>query len=148
MTHERQQATLRPMEPGDLEAVGRLLGQLGYALEADEVARRFAAVTAAEGHRVLVAEQAGRVVGLLHVFARPALEKPPEAVVQALVVDDAARGAGLGRLLMQAAERWAAEQGFASVALGTHVAREDAKAFYARLGYAPTATAELLRKML
>lgn len=136
------------MQPGDLEAARRLLGQLGYALAADEAARRFAAVTAAQGHRVLVAEQGGRVAGLLHVFARPALEKPPEAVVQALVVDAAARGTGLGRLLMEAAERWAAEQGFASVVLGTNVEREDARAFYARLGYARAATAELLRKAL
>ena len=47
----------------------------------------------------MVAEMEGEVVGVLHVFERPALEKPCEAVVQALVVDGERRGAGIGEAL-------------------------------------------------
>ena len=35
------------------------------------------------------------------MFERPALEKPCEAVVQALVVDSEARGSGVGEALMR-----------------------------------------------
>ena len=41
-------------------------------------------------HRIVVAEIEGKAGGVLHVFERPAFEKPCEAVVQALVVDSEA----------------------------------------------------------
>lgn len=98
------ETAIRPMTAADLDAVGRLLKLLGYAIGPDQVKRRFDAVDAAAGNLVLVAERSGAVCGLVHVFARPALEKPPEAVVQALVIDEAVRGTGIGRNLMGAAE--------------------------------------------
>jgi GNAT superfamily N-acetyltransferase len=52
------------------------------------------------------------VVALCHIYARPALEKPPEAVVQVLVVDRAHQDKGIGKRMMAAAERWAAARGF------------------------------------
>ncbi|MCG8650814.1 MAG: GNAT family N-acetyltransferase, partial [Pirellulales bacterium] len=92
--------SLRAMREADLPAARDLLLQLGYEIDAGELARRFSTVAAATAHEIVVAEQDGRLVGLLHVFERPALEKPPEALVQAVVVDDRLRGSGLGRQLM------------------------------------------------
>lgn len=143
-----EEITLRPMREADLPAVRGLLAQLGYAIEEDELARRYASVRAAEGHHILVAEADDRVAGVMHLYARPAIEKPHEAIVQSLVVDRSLRGAGVGRALMAAAEAWAAERGFASVALTSQVAREEAHAFYERLGYERVASSLLLRKTL
>jgi ribosomal protein S18 acetylase RimI-like enzyme len=143
-----RETTLRPMRGADLPAVLGLLEQLGYAMDADELARRSASVAAEQGHHVLVAEAEGRVAGAMHVYARPALEKPPEAIVQSLIVDEAARGAGVGRALLAAAEKWAAERGFTSVALTSQVTREQAHAFYERLGYERVAQSLLMRKRL
>lgn len=50
------------------------------------------------------------------MLERPALDKPCEAVVQALAVEDAGRSAGIGRALMREAERWAADRVLSSVA--------------------------------
>src|SRR5215472_2008646 len=97
---------IRDARPDDIPALHRLIGQLGYSPDAPEFRRRFERVSATAGHRVIVAEEAGRVVGLLHVFDRPALEKPCEAVVQALVVDSERRGGGIGEALMREAETW------------------------------------------
>ena len=47
---------------------------------------------------------------------------------------------------MAAAEGWAREQGFETVAVATQIARDDANAFYERLGYERAATSHLLRK--
>ena len=138
----------REMTPEDIEAVSPLLEQLGYAVAGDELAHRIDAVFATDGHALLVAEKSGHVVGFLHVFARPALEKPPEAVVQAMAVEKEARGAGIGRALMTAAEDWARARGFSSVALFSKVGRDDAHGFYEYLGYSPVATSNLLRKMI
>ncbi len=136
------------MTADDLPAVRPLLVQLGYEIDADEVRRRFLAVTAAEAHTALVAEANGQVIGFVHVFARPALEKRPEAIVQSLVVDTTRHGGGIGRVLMDAAEGWASERDLHSVALSSLTSREDAHAFYDRLGYRRASTSYLLRKSL
>jgi predicted N-acetyltransferase YhbS len=134
---------IRPYRQTDLPATRALLRQLGYEVGAEELATRLASVVAAADHRVLVAEgDDGSVDGLMHVFVRPALEKPCEVLVQALVVDEKLRGRGIGQALMREAETWAAAHGLASVALHTR----HASAFYLQLGYAKVASADLMRK--
>jgi GNAT superfamily N-acetyltransferase len=135
---------LRNAELHDFAAVRRLIGQLGYAPEEAEFSRRFDAVLAAAGHRVIVAEEGGTVVGMLHVFERPALDKGCEAVVQALVVDDSARGHGIGEVLMREAEAWAASRGLGATSLYTRTDRHRAHAFYERIGYRLKATSHLM----
>jgi GNAT superfamily N-acetyltransferase len=135
---------LRDARPADLPALQKLLDQLGYKVADAEVGRRLDRVCAAAGHRVIVAEAGGEVVGLLHVFERPALEKPCEAIVQSLVVDQAWRGRGVGEALMRKAEAWAADRGLSSTALYTRTERERARAFYERLGYRLRATSHLM----
>ncbi len=136
----------RPIEDGDLAAARLLLAQLGYDLTLDETARRLGKVMSATDHAILVAEHDDRIAGLIHVYARPALDKPPEAIVQALVVDAVHRGCGIGKQLMRAAEGWASERGHPSVSLYSSVARDDAHAFYRGLGYALGATSHLCRR--
>jgi GNAT superfamily N-acetyltransferase len=132
----------------DVSAGVPLLAQLGYELDAEEMAERIDAVTAACDHSLVVAEVAGRVVGLLHVFARPAIENPREAVVEALVVDAAYRRSGVGLALMTEAERWGREHACRSVMLSSNVTRAPAHAFYAALGYRIAATSYILRRDL
>jgi GNAT superfamily N-acetyltransferase len=132
----------------DVARVLPLLAQLGYEMTLAEAARRVREVLAEAEHCVLVAETAERIGGLLHVFTRPAIENPREAVVQAIVVDAAFRRAGLGRSLMAAAEHWGSERGCRSVVLASNVVRAPAHAFYAALGYRVSATAHIFRKPL
>ncbi|MBL6078916.1 GNAT family N-acetyltransferase [Belnapia sp. T18] len=139
---------IRPVEEADLPALPGLLAQLGYPMAAEETARRLTAVLAAPGHAVLVAVREGAVLGLMHLFLRPALEKPPEVVVQALVVEAGLRGSGLGGRLLRAAEAWARAQGQNSVSLHSGAQREAAHAFYAARGYARVGGAVLFRKQV
>jgi GNAT superfamily N-acetyltransferase len=99
------------MTARDLMMTHQLLRQLGYDVDLEEVQRRFATVTEAPDHTLLVAQKDDKVVAFLHAFFRPALEKPPEVVVQSLVVDDSCRKTGIGKMLMTAAQRWAIECG-------------------------------------
>jgi GNAT superfamily N-acetyltransferase len=133
--------SIRRMTTEDVPVARMLLSQLGYPLDTQEVLRRYEAVTGAEDHALMVAEQAGQVIAWCHLYVRPALDKPPEAVVQALVV-------GVGRIVMAAAEAWARDRGFVSVALASNVTRAGAHAFYEAIGYQRTATAHLFRKTL
>jgi GNAT superfamily N-acetyltransferase len=140
--------SIRQMVVDDISTVRGLLSQLGYRMDVEEVRRRYDAVIRSDGHVLIVAERNGSVVALCHVYARPALDKPPEAVVQALVVTETCRHRGIGKLMMDAAEAWSAERGFDSIALSSRISRFDAHAFYGALGYACDATAHLFRKAL
>jgi ribosomal protein S18 acetylase RimI-like enzyme len=128
--------------------VHRLIGQL--ADSADEAASRarFERVLATDDHRVIVAEVDGKVVGVLHMFERPALEKLCEAMVQALVVDSEARSSGVGETLMREAEAWAQSRRLPSVSLYSRVDRKRAHAFYERIGYRVKATSVRMDRSL
>ncbi|MGE4049287.1 MAG: GNAT family N-acetyltransferase [Acetobacteraceae bacterium] len=137
---------IRPMATGDLTAARTLLHQLGYRLDLEEVRRRYNMIAEHDDHVLLVAEQDGSIIALCHVYARPALDKPPEAVVQALVVDEACRGSRVGQRMMEAAETWARDHDFTSLTLSSHVARVEAHAFYHGLGYRQVGTSHMFRK--
>ena len=130
---------IRDARPGDLPVVRRLIGQLADAPDEVEFGARFERVSATPGHRIIVAEMDSEIVGVLHVFERPALEKPCEAIVQALVVDGERRGA-----LMREAEAWAASRKLTSTALYTRIDRDRARMFYERIGYRMKATSHLM----
>jgi N-acetylglutamate synthase-like GNAT family acetyltransferase len=87
---------IRGMGPADVAACRLLLLQLGYDLNPQEVKRRYEAIKEKQDHAVFVCEQDGQVVALLHLYERPAFDKPPEVIVQALVVDQNSRGSGIG----------------------------------------------------
>ena len=103
---------------------------------------------ATDDHRIVVADVEGKVVGVLHMFERPALEKPCEAVVQALVVDSEARSSGVGETLMREAEAWAQNRKLPSVSLYSRDDRKRAHAFYERIGYRIKATSVRMERGL
>ncbi len=140
--------SIRRMDETDIPTVQRLLAQLGYEMSVPEVHRRYEFVARSTDHMLTVGVLAGRVVALCHAFVRPALDKPPEVIVQALVVDESVRGSGAGAAMMAAVETWASDRRFASVALASNVVREDAHAFYRRIGYQRQATSHLFRKVV
>jgi ribosomal protein S18 acetylase RimI-like enzyme len=131
---------VRDARPADVSAVHRLIGQLADVPDEAAFRARLDRAAAADGHRIIVAEVEGKVVGVLHMFERSALEKPCEAVVQALVVDSEARGSGVGEALMREAEAWAQSRKLPSVSLYSRVDRKRAHAFYERIGYRIKAT--------
>ena len=111
-----------------------LLGQLGYPTEPSAVERRLERLQVV-GDRVVVAEVEDKVVGLAHLQVTPALERErPAAKIGALVVDDAHRGRGIGRALVQAIEDEARLRGCELLFLTTAERRDAAHAFYERLG--------------
>ena len=120
------------------------LKQLGLSGTALEMRDRIDRVLAEKDCLAVVAEEAGQIFGLVHAFARPALEKPYEVVVQSLVVRKETQRCGVGRSLMDAVENWASARGFGSVVLHTR----NARSFYEKLGYQIVATPHFMRKQL
>jgi GNAT superfamily N-acetyltransferase len=139
---------VRPMAEADIAAGRVLLDQLGYDLTPAEMRRRYSVIASTAGHAILLAECEARPVGLAHLYVRPALDKPPEVIIQAIVIDAAHRGKGIGKILMSAAESWASERGYNSAVLYSNVSRSGAHSFYQTLGYQLIATSHLFRRKL
>jgi len=78
----------------------------------------------------------GTVIGFAagHLFSPYELDRPV-AELTSLVVDEAHRGSGAGRVLVAACEQWARDVGALRISVGTAFRRTDAHAFYERLGY-------------
>jgi GNAT superfamily N-acetyltransferase len=130
--------TTRDARAEDAATIARLLTQLGYPSGADEVDERLDRLHVV-GDRVLVAEADGVVVGLAHLQVTPALERErPAARIGALVVDEAHRGRGVGRALMDALENEARLRGCELLYVTTSERRDDAHAFYERIGLEQT----------
>ena len=126
--------TIRDARLEDSAAIAALLDQLGYPADAAAVARRLERLQIV-GDRVVVADVDGAVAGLAHLQVTPAIEYDrPAAKLAALVVDEAARGRGVGRALIDEVEREARARGCVLLYLTTSERRAAAHAFYEDVG--------------
>ena len=134
MRDSPRETRIRPITAEDIPATVPLLAQLGYEMTLEEAGRRVREVLAMPNHALLVAEIAGRIAGLLHVFVRPAVENPREAVVEALVVAENCRRVGVGRRLMEGALAFC-RQNYAAQPVAL-TAQTYLRRFYESLGFA------------
>src|SRR5436190_6032091 len=126
--------TIRDARPSDAEAIAGLLVQLGYPAEPAEVETRLDRLRIV-GDRIVVAEVDRTIAGLVHLQVSPAIERErPAAKIGALVVDEALRGQGIGRALLEAMEAEARLRGCELLYVTTAERRDDAHAFYERVG--------------
>jgi GNAT superfamily N-acetyltransferase len=126
--------TIRDAGSEDAPAIAGLLTQLGCPSEEEAVESRLDRLRIV-GDRIAVAELDGAVVGLAHLQVTPAIERDrPAAKIGALVVDQAHRGLGIGRALVGAMEAEARLRGCELLYLTTSERRDDAHAFYERVG--------------
>jgi GNAT superfamily N-acetyltransferase len=130
--------TIRDARAADAERIAGLLTQLGYPTQPSAVEARLERL-AIVGDRVVVADLDGGAVGLAHLQVAPAIERDrPAAKIGALVVDEAHRGQGVGRALVQAMEDEARARGCELLFVTTADRRDDAHAFYERVGLEQT----------
>jgi GNAT superfamily N-acetyltransferase len=127
--------TIREMRASDLAAVAVLCDQLGYPTSEAVLTGRFATLNGRRGEQMLVAIHDDAVWGWIHVRRVDSLESDAHAEIWGLVVDDRVRSQGVGRALLELAERWAADHGLDRMRVRSNVVRERAHAFYERAGY-------------
>jgi GNAT superfamily N-acetyltransferase len=140
---------IREATLSDAAVLADLSTQLGYPAIPEQTAERLTTLASRPGNGVLVAENdGGTVVGWLHVSVMFFLESPPFAEVAGLIVDEAHRGQGAGKLLLDAAARWAADHGYDKLRVRSNVIREDAHRFYEREGFRRVKTQVVLDRAL
>ncbi len=122
----------------DAAELGRLLSPLGYPLTAEDVAAVWDAWEG-EGNFALVIQGEDSLLGVITLHRMVVLHRPkPVGRITSLAVDPSARGRGLGRALMRAAEEALAKAGCGLVEVTSHRRREDAHSFYTYLSYERT----------
>ena len=125
---------IRSATADDAVAVATLLAQLGYPTSADAVPARLFAV-ARDGGTVFLASGSDGPLGLAALTSHAAIHAAaPVAYITALVVGEQARGQGVGRALVAAAERWARARGCVRLSVTSAERRADAHAFYPACG--------------
>jgi GNAT superfamily N-acetyltransferase len=136
---------IRRAEADDIDGVAALAAELALSFEFSLKRYRvsYPALIAADGTCLLLAvdgdEYAGYLLGFRHLTF---YANGPVGWVEEVVVRDRDRRRGIGRMLMDAFEDWAAGEGCALVALATRRAAP----FYRDLGYEESAA--YFRKLL
>jgi GNAT superfamily N-acetyltransferase len=130
--------SIRPAETGDIAALCALMEELsGHPVSPEEMGNRLEFVAESKVDSLFVCEEDSRVVGLLGFRIRENLEEMSRyGEISAIVVDPDERRRGVGRFMMDYAERLAKELGCKGSWLVSGFGREkEAHKFYQQLGY-------------
>ena len=147
--------TIRPAVDADIPTIGELgahlvrahhaFDELRFIAATPQTARGYASFLGTQLHEpdilVLVAERDGTVIG----YAYAGVEgydymslRGPAAVLHDLVVDPAARGQGVGRMLLDSALAAMEARGAPRIVLSTAERNESAQRLFARAGFRRT----------
>ena len=93
-----------------------------------------------ENVRLFIAEKDSRVLGYIHIAVKdapsiPVMKPRRYGIIDSIVVDEAYRNQGVGRKLVERAEKWAQEKGATSIELNVYEFNREARVFYSRVGY-------------
>lgn len=128
---------VREARPKDAEAVARLITALGYEASAADVRNRLAALRK-DGGEALVVER-GVLLGLVTIATLTVLHRPRSVGrLTLLVIDEEARGQGLGKALVAEAEARLKARGCGMIEVTSNRKRARAHEFYESLGYERT----------
>ncbi|MFD6354632.1 GNAT family N-acetyltransferase [Nocardia tengchongensis] len=125
--------TLTEVDDEIVEAFDRLLPQLSQtAKRLDREA--LAQLASTESTTVLVARSDGKIVGTLSLVMFP-IPSGLRARIEDVVVDDSARGQGVGAALIEEAKTRASAAGARTLDLTSRASRSAANRLYERLGF-------------
>jgi GNAT superfamily N-acetyltransferase len=129
------QVTVRAARAGDAPAHAALSTELGYPVEAAQIATRLSGLLAGADDVVLVAVAAEReIVGFVHAAEKRLLVSEPFVELEGLIVAAGARRRGAAGLLLEAVERWTRARGVGELRVRARLERDAADLFYRRRG--------------
>lgn len=148
-TAEQSTCTVRSPRPGDFNRIAELSGQLGYSCTEEQVRSRLLAMGDSRQYAVYVAEfPAGCIAGWIGLYVFRSVELEPFAEINGLIVDESVRSCGIGKLLLDAGERWAHSVGCDMLSVRSNIIRDRAHQFYTRNGFELVKIQKAFRKKL
>ncbi len=145
----RNPITIRKAQNQDAERIAVLCQQLDYQASPQDVLTRLQQMQQDQQHVIYVADLGSeQVVGWAHAHVCDSVVMPPQALLLGLVVDQAFRGCGIGRRLMQQLEQWAWTERCDAVLVRSNIKRKEAHLFYQKIGYVNTKQSKVFSKSL
>ena len=127
---------IRPANINDAESIQQInLMALGYDFSLADTTTMLSNILSKPNDIVFAAESNGLVVGYLHGSDYDCTYMPPLKNIMAMTVLEEYRGMGIGRLLLNAVEDWAKNEGCCGVRLISSLYRTEAHKFYLSCGY-------------
>src|SRR5436190_2721161 len=130
--------TIREIHPDDVVAINALSKQLGYPLTEEQTLQNIKLVLVSKDHTAFVAVHENKIAGWLGLAHTILIEVLPYCEINGIVVDEAYRGKGVGKLLIEKAKQWAREKGNTKLKLHCNIIRTEAHKFYGHLGFIET----------
>jgi GNAT superfamily N-acetyltransferase len=135
---EKPRPKLRDAKPGDAGRLVELIHELGHEI-GEKAARRNIATLKKLGEAPIVVTLDKKVVGMIGIHRMVTIHRDaPVGRIPVLVVAKEAKGLGLGRMLVDAAEHWCRKKGCKLIEVTSNDRRAEAHAFYRHMGYERT----------
>ena len=126
---------IRKIKLRDAAAIQRLNDEcLGYDFDRKATEAQLVRLLENDQHLILVAEEAGQVIGYAHAASYDCLYFPSLLNLLALAVASDFQGQGHGRALMQALREEAKAAGYTGIRINSGISRSAAHEFYRSLG--------------
>jgi len=119
----------------DSEQIAELSGQLGYASEIKDIAKRLEEILSKENHIIRVAYEDGKVLGWIHAFETYRVESDTFIEIGGLVVDKEHRKKGIGKNLVDSILEWSSERRAKKIRVRCTVLRKESHLFYESIGF-------------
>lgn len=136
----------RIVQADDYSQLLSLLEQLGYQLDLEDLTKNINSLRQRESE-VFVAEQAGKIIGVISALLDVRLAGGINGEITSLVVDEQERGQGVGKGLIQTAEAYLSSK-VTTIQIRANSSRTNAHAFYQSLGYEETKVQKIFKKNL
>lgn len=109
--------------------------EMGYDFALEDTKRQMEYLLKAGGQKIFVATVGGNVVGYVHANDYDLLYAPHLKNIMGIAVASNYRKNGIGKMLLNAVEKWARDTGACGVRLVSGASRTGAHAFYHSCGY-------------
>ena len=129
---------LRDAKPSDAKRLVELIHELGHEVD-EKAVRKNLGILKKAGDTPIIATLDKTVVGMIGIHRMVTIHRDaPVGRIPVLVVAREAKGLGLGRMLVDAAEQWCRKKGCKLIEVTSNDRRGDAHAFYRHMGYERT----------
>lgn len=123
--------------------------QLGYECTGQEIQKRLGEMQDSRQYAVYVAESSRcDVVGWIAAYVFRAVELNNSAEISGFIVDEDFRSNGIGKILLDEAEKWARQVDCASISVHSNITRDGAHRFYRNNGFELLKTQRMFHKLL
>lgn len=128
--------SFREVQMTDAPSLVMLMEQLGYSIEASNMKENIQNYIQIANQKAWVAEKSGQIVGCIAGAITHSFHLPGSFLrVITLVVDKQQRRSGIGKILMDLAEKFALSQGCSYIELTSATHRSASHEFYHSLGF-------------